>query len=317
MHCSAQVFVTLRAVCASASVVLLIWTASMKKMRNRIGIGLVAAALALPSATAQNAPIDQAERLFRKTDYAGALNMLKNQPRTPALLFLEGRCWYYRSDYRQAVETFEKLTQAEPRYGPYMNWLGKAWGRRAENANVFQAPGFASRARQAFEKAVELDPSHKDSLEDLFQYYLEAPGMLGGGLDKAQRLLPMIQKVDPAGYQSALAQIAEKKRDYSAAEAHFRQAAAAVPRLAGKRVDLARFLARRGRMKEAEVVFGEAAKVAPADRARLFAQAEVYIEAKTNPSEARRLLTEYLSLPLTPDDPPRQEAEKLIKKIGG
>lgn len=286
------------------------------KMDTCMRIALALPALVLSVALAQNSPIDQAERLFRKTDYASALNMLKNQPRTSEVLFLEGRCWYYLSDYKQAVETFEKLTHGEPRSGLYMNWLGKAWGRRAETANVFQAPGFASRAREAFEKAVELDPSHRDSLEDLFQYYLEAPGMLGGGLEKAQRLLPMIRKADPAGHQTALAQIAEKKRDYSAAEAHLRQAATTVPRLAGKMVDLARFLARRGRMKDAEAVFSEVARAAPADRARLFAQAEVYVESKTNPSEARKLLTQYLSMPLTPDDPPRRDAEKLLKKIG-
>lgn len=70
-------------------------------------------------------------------------------------------------------------------------------------------------------------------------------------------------------------------------------------------------------MKEAEAVFGEAAKIAPNDRERIFAQAEVYVEAKTNQAEARRLLTQYLSLPLTPDDPPRRDAEKLLRKIGG
>lgn len=286
------------------------------KMDTCMRIALALPALALSVALAQNSPVDQAERLFRKTDYAGALNMLKNQPRTPEVLFIEGRCWYYLSDHKRAVQTFEQLTQREPRSGLYMNWLGKAWGRRAESANVFQAPGFASRAREAFEKAVALDSTHKDSLEDLFQFYLEAPGMLGGGLEKAERLLPLIKKADPAGYYTALAQIAEKKRDYQAAESHLKQAAMAVPRAAGKMVDLARFLARRGRMKEAEVVFSEVAKVAPADRARLFAQAEVYVESKTNPSEARKLLTQYLSMPLTPDDPPRRDAEKLLKKIG-
>lgn len=283
-------------------------------MRMRIGLTAVVLAVA---AWGQNAPIEQAERMFRKTDYTGALSLLKGQARTPAVLFLEGRCLYYLADYKGAVETFEKLTVAEPRNGPYVNWLGKAWGRRAENANVFQAPGYASRAREAFEKAVAMDATHKDSLEDLFQYYLEAPGMLGGGLDKAQRLLPLIQKADPAGYHTALAQIAEKTKDYHAAESHLKQAAMAVPRAAGKMVDLARFLARRGRVKEAEAVFGEVAKVAPGDRARLYAQAEVYIETKTNQAEARKLLAQYLAMPLTPDDPPRGDAERLLKKLGG
>jgi predicted Zn-dependent protease len=136
-------------------------------------------------------------------------------------------------------------------------------------------------------------------------------------VEKAQRLLPLIQKAEPAGYHTALAQIAEKTRDYQTAESHLKQAAMAVPRAAGKMVDLARFLARRGRVKEAEAVFGEVAKVAPGDRARLYAQAEVYIEAKTKQAEARKLLAQYLSMPLTPDDPPRGDAERLLKKLGG
>jgi len=33
--------------------------------------------------------------------------------------------------------------------------------------------------------------------------------------------------------------------------------------------------------------------------------------------EAKRLLVRYLKSPLTPDDPPRREAERLLESIGG
>ena len=36
-----------------------------------------------------------------------------------------------------------------------------------------------------FEKSVELDGKNLEAINDLFSYYLEAPGFLGGGLDKA------------------------------------------------------------------------------------------------------------------------------------
>jgi hypothetical protein len=32
---------------------------------------------------------------------------------------------------------------------------------------------------------VQLNPRNMDALSDLFEYYLEAPGFMGGGLDKA------------------------------------------------------------------------------------------------------------------------------------
>ena len=50
------------------------------------------------------------------------------------------------------------------------------------------APGHASKAHRYFEKAVELDPKNLEAMNDLFEYYLEAPGFLGGGFDKAQAL---------------------------------------------------------------------------------------------------------------------------------
>ena len=37
-----------------------------------------------------------------------------------------------------------------------------------------------------FRKGAQLNPNNLDAQSDLFEYYLEAPGFLGGGLDKAQ-----------------------------------------------------------------------------------------------------------------------------------
>ena len=61
-------------------------------------------------------------------------------------------------------------------------WEG--YGRRAETANPLSAPMLASKARKAFEKSVELDERNLEAINDLFSYYMEAPGFLGGGLDK-------------------------------------------------------------------------------------------------------------------------------------
>ena len=80
----------------------------------------------------------------------------------------------------------EKAFNAQPSNADYALWLGRAYGRRAETSGPFTAPGFASKARQYFEKAARLNPRNLEALSDLFEYYLEAPGFLGGGMDKAQ-----------------------------------------------------------------------------------------------------------------------------------
>ena len=49
----------------------------------------------------------------------------------------------------------------------------------------------------------------------------------------------------------------------------------------------------------------------------MFAKADLYIKSKRNLDVAKELLKKYLSLNLTPEDPPRSEAEKLLKQVQG
>jgi len=273
--------------------------------------------MALSVSVAAAQPLEEAGRLYQRTEYRTALSILKQQPRTAAALFLEGRCWYHLGDFKQSVEALEKAVMGEPRNSLYVNWLGRAWGRRAEKANVFLAPGYAVKARDAFERAVQLNGRNLEALNDLFQYYIEAPGIMGGGVDKAKGLLAKIKAVDEADFHSALAQLAGKRKDHATEETELRLAVKAAPDRPGKTADLARFLARRGRNSESDAVLDEALRRSPEDRGLIFARAEIWIQGRRNQQGARKLLSRYLTLPLTPDDPSRDEARKLLNKIGG
>jgi hypothetical protein len=46
----------------------------------------------------------------------------------------------------------------------------------------------------------------------------------------------------------------------------------------------------------------------------MFHEAAAYIETNRNLDKARTLLQAYLKAPLTADDPPRDEARKLLKQ---
>jgi hypothetical protein len=48
-----------------------------------------------------------------------------------------------------------------------------------------------------------------------------------------------------------------------------------------------------------------------------FAEASAKIENHRGMEQARLLLEGYLHASLTPDDPPRQEAEKLLRRVSG
>jgi cytochrome c-type biogenesis protein CcmH/NrfG len=220
-------------------------------------------------------------------------------------------------EFKKAVDVLQRAATLAPESSTIQHWLGKSHGRLAETSSFLTAPSHASNCRKAFEKAVALDPKNILAMNDLFEYYLEAPGFLGGGLDKAEALTSPIGALEPAEQHYALARLAEKRRDPKGAEQQLRRAVQAAPQQAGRLIDLAKFLARQGRHQESDRTFQQAERVAPGSPALLFERANTLIETKRSLPEAKRMLEQYLHAPLTPDDPPRGEARKLLNQMSG
>jgi Flp pilus assembly protein TadD len=270
------------------------------------------------SARATPEVVRRANALYERTAYEDSLRVLAEDPSPgQANYLLSGKNYFMLGDYKKAVDLLEKALAVSPGSSECELWLGRAWGRRAEIGGWLMAGMHASKARQCFEKAVALDPKNREARNDLFDFYLNAPGFLGGGLEKAEASAKTIARERPPEYEFEMAQIADRRKDYAAAEAHLRRAMELAPTEAGRIVDLARYVARHGRLQEADRLFDQARKVAPGQARVAFAEAKVNIENQRNLEHARRLLEEYLRASLTPDDPPRQEAEKLLRRAGG
>jgi tetratricopeptide (TPR) repeat protein len=276
--------------------------------------------LALPGLLAQAAgdPLSRAEDLYRHTDYRGSLTLVQETGQTGGkALYLIGRDYFMLGDYKRATEAFEQAFAIEPADSEYAHWLGRGFGRRAETSSPLFAPVYASKARTYFEKAVALDPKNEEALNDLFDYYLEAPGFLGGGYDKAEAIAARIAERNPAEGHFAQAQLADKRRQFDTAEEQLRRAIDLAPRQVGRVLDLARYLARHGRIAESEAAFDQAEHMAPNAPKVSFARARMYVEQKRNLERARDLLNQYLRSNLTPDDPSREQAQKLLKEASG
>src|SRR4051812_7438168 len=196
------------------------------------------------------ADFEQASKLYNRTDFEGSLHILNRlSPKDGRVFDLMGRNYFMLGDFKKASEVYEQAVAADPSNAEYEHWLGKAYGRRAETSSPFTAPGLASKARQHFEKAVDLNPQDKEAIGDLFEYYVQAPGFLGGGLDKASRLAEKMVALDPAEGYWAQARIAEKRKDFGKAEEHLRRAMDAAPMQVGRVVDLAKFLSKQGKIE--------------------------------------------------------------------
>jgi Flp pilus assembly protein TadD len=259
----------------------------------------------------------RANSLYQQTEYLQSLAILEAAPlKDAATLQLGGQDLFMLGEYKKASEAFEKAAALDPNNAKLIHWLGRAYGRRAETSNPFLAPGLASKTRQMFERAVELDPTDKDALGDLLDFYLDAPGFLGGGMHKAEMLAQLILKEDPAEGHYAEGLVADKKKEYASAEEQFRRAAELAPRQVGRILVLARYLANHDHVKESDALFEQAARMAPNNPRVMFDRAATYIHENRDLDTARKLLEQYMQSPLTPEDPPRVRAEAMLKKLG-
>jgi tetratricopeptide (TPR) repeat protein len=227
--------------------------------------------------------LERARQLYARLEYEAAWQALGAEgSQDPQALLLGGQIAYQRGQYKDAVARLEQAAQVAPDRADIFLWLGRSLGQRAK-AWTLSPFDYAKRCREALERAVALDPTHVDALHDLASYYLKAPPSLGGDAGKAERLAVQIAALDAAKGEYLQASMAEARQEFSRAEEHLRRAVALAP---------------------------ESPKV-------VFALAELYIQRQHHLQEARALLQRYLQMPLTPEDPPRREAERLLVRAGG
>jgi tetratricopeptide (TPR) repeat protein len=173
------------------------------------------------------------------------------------------------------------------------DWAGRAFGMQANGAGPVAGLRLALKVRAAFEAAVRLDPRNGDAVNDLSEYYIDAPSLIGGGFDKAAHLADQSEAQLPQQAHRIRALSAEKQKDYAAAEREFRAAAAVADR-PNAWADLGAFYARRSQFDQATDALRRAIALDRAHDASLVDAATVLIGIHREPRLAQRALDDYL-----------------------
>lgn len=135
--------------------------------------------------------------------------------------YLAGRQAMREKRTADAINAFNKAVELNDRSSEYYVWLGHAHTRDIAKANFMRQPIIARRIRSAYDKAVELDSSSVPAGEARLEYYMNAPGIAGGGMDKARLEAARIRKLDAARGDIALGWIEEREGRFDAAEAMY------------------------------------------------------------------------------------------------
>ena len=254
--------------------------------------------VSLVSAMPQTAPLDTAKQAFEKGEYAKAIELLKaaesKDPQSGDVQLLLTKSYLALDQYDAAVSSGEKAVAINPKNSEYHQWLGEAYGAKADHVSMFSAYPLARKTQKAFETAVQLDEKNFDAAQDLVEYDCTAPGVVGGGEDKAQPIIQKLMTLDPAQGHYAAGNCRAAKKDYTTADAEFAKALESKPKSAELIYNIGDYFSQRRQADKLITVADVGEALAPADPRAKFCRAQAFILKGENLPDAEKLLREYL-----------------------
>jgi tetratricopeptide (TPR) repeat protein len=224
------------------------------------------------------------------------------------------RVYFQLELWDNALKMAERSVALEPNKSSYHMWLGRAAGRKAENSNPFTAWALARRVRSEFERAVALDGSNRDARSDLAEYYIEAPGFLGGDKKKAGQQADAIVPRDPALASYIYAKV-EEKQGNGHAEQQYKKALTESGYGARYWIELAYFYRRAGRMQEMETAVRQALAAPRQGAVPEYDGAYLFLRTGRDYNGAIQMLRKYLGSSTTEEDGPTFRAHYMLGQL--
>jgi tetratricopeptide (TPR) repeat protein len=267
---------------------------------NPIRAALVCLLLLPGLAEAEESSLEKARGAFEKGEYTQAIEILKNaagsEPTEGGVYVLLARSYLELNQYDAAVNSAEKAVAIDPKNSDYHRWLGEAYGAKASHASMLSAYSLARKTQKEFEAAVQLDARNFDAQQDLIEYDCTAPGMVGGGEDKAQPLIEKLMKMDAAEGHYATGICRAQKKNYAEADAEFSKALDSKPKSAKRIYDIGDYFLQRKNAEKLLAVATAGEDLAPRDPRGKFYRGAALILQGQKPEEAEKLLREYLQV---------------------
>lgn len=184
--------------------------------------------------------------------------LVKDHPQDAEVQYRYGEALLSTGKADDALAALKTAVSLDPKNGVYHRGLGEAYGLKAQQASLFSMFGLAKSALAQFQAAVQLAPDDVDCHADLASYYIQAPGIAGGDLDKAHVEEAAIAKLDAVRGLEVQASEAQETKQYDKTEALLKQALP-LDKKTDSEIALGLFYVDRKRFSEAMDAFAAAA----------------------------------------------------------
>jgi tetratricopeptide (TPR) repeat protein len=218
--------------------------------------------------------------------------------------FERGRAAHNAGKTDEAVSAFERAVALDPTSSLYHLWLGHAYSRQLRTAGFLRQPFIARRSGEAYNMAVKLDPTSIDAAEGRLEFFLGAPGIVGGGVGKARAEAVRIATLDAYRGAMAEARIAEHEKQWPTAERLYRSLIAEYPDRSVAVDALVTILQNASRFDEAFTIIDERLARLPDETSSLYNLGRLSAVSGQHLARGEAALRRFLAM--TGADPVRQ-----------
>jgi Tfp pilus assembly protein PilF len=264
-------------------------------------IGALAAGVATAPLRCAAQPADNlqaAQKAYEESDYPKAIQLLSDasgaDPQNAQVQLLLTKSHLEIQQWDAAIRSAERAVALDPKSSSFHEWLGRAYGEKADHSSFVSALSFAKKTRKEFAAAVELDGSNFTARQAVIEFDCAAPAMAGGGEDKARPEIAQMAALDAAEGHYAEGNCRRQKKDFVAADGEFTKALQGNLKSAERVFDIGDYAVRHAEPDLLFAVATQGAKLAPDDpRANYFRAVGAIIKKQKSP-ETEKSLRDYL-----------------------
>jgi tetratricopeptide (TPR) repeat protein len=271
---------------------------------------ILALSLLFPLASLAATPDEAAAWLTAQDPRAASAitALLKAQPRSPDVHVLHARLLLQQRKPEDAIDAAERAVKLGPTHAQAHYWLGNALGQRIGQVGMLRQATMAPKLRDAFERALELDPAIHEARLNLMEFYLQAPSFAGGSVDQARAHAAQLARRDPPRGHYAAGRLAMHAKDLPAAAKAYGAAYRARPDNANFRMAAGTAWQATGQWQEAFALYQAWVTEDPEAAGAHYQLGRTAALSGRFLAEGEAALRRYLALPLAPGQPPHHHA---------
>ncbi|PYT39072.1 MAG: hypothetical protein DMG45_21235 [Acidobacteria bacterium] len=278
----------------------------------RLAVLLMTSTAMAAATIKQDASLEAGRHAYEASDYVKAVQALQaaaaKDPQNADVQLLLAKSYLELQQHDAAIKSAERAVAIDAQNSIYHEWLGRAYGEKADHASWFSAISLAKKTRKEFETAVQLDAKNFSARQALIEFDCSAPGLVGGGEDKALPQIQQLAEMDAAEGHYARGNCRRQKKDFAAADQEFTQALESNPKSAELIYDIGDYAVKRNQPERLLAVADAGEHVTPRDPRKKFYRGVALVLKKENPEEAERLLKDYAERAPTRSGYPRPSA---------